>query len=79
MTFANFNPHTNPTLNQLKLKFCDIIEFQQLKLVFEFHNNQLPSEIQSLFLLDSDTHHYQNISASYHFFAISADFYIKLW
>ena len=55
MTFSDFNSHTNPLFLQLKLlKVCDIIKQQQLKLVYEFYKNLLPTDLQSIFELNSD-------------------------
>ena len=42
----------------------DIIKSQQLKLVYEFYKNLLPTDLQSLFELDSDIHNFQTNSAS---------------
>ena len=67
MTFSDFNSHTNPLFLQLKLlKVLDIIKQQQLKLVYEFYKNLLPTDLQSIFELNSDIHSYQTNSAHKH-------------
>ena len=67
MTFSGFKSHTNPLFLQLKLlKVCDIIKQQQLKLVYEFYKNLLPTDLQSIFELNSDIHSYQTNSAHKH-------------
>ena len=72
MTFSDFNCHTNQLFYDFKLlKVRDIIKSQQLKLVFEFRKNLLPIELQKLFKLASDVHHYDTISASNHLLHIA--------
>ncbi len=67
ITFSDFNTHTNPLFIDLKLlKVRDIIKSQQLKLGYEFYENLLPNDLQSLFIYDSDVHNYQTNSASKH-------------
>ena len=67
MTFSDYNSHTNPLFINLKLlKVRDIIKSQQLKLVYEFYKNLLPTDLQGLFEFDSDVHLYQTNSASKH-------------
>ena len=57
MTFSAFNSHTNQLFIVLKLvKVCDIIKSQQLKLVYDFYNNVLPTDIQHLFTFSRDIH-----------------------
>jgi hypothetical protein len=57
MTFSDFNSHSNPLFIDLKLlKVRDIIKSQQLKLVYEFYNNVLPTDLQNLFSSSSDIH-----------------------
>ena len=56
MRIINFSPsHTNNMVfdNEL-LKFDDIINVEQLKLVFDFKNKKLPTELLDLFKLNSD-------------------------
>ena len=51
MTFSDFNSHTNPLFIDLKLlKVRDIIKTQQLKLVYNFYNNSLPTDLKNLFV-----------------------------
>ena len=65
MTFSDFRSHTNPLFIKLKmLKVRDIIKSQQLKLVYEFMNNVLPSDLHNLFTLSSDIHNY-NLNSVY--------------
>ena len=67
MTFSDFNSHTNQLFIDLKLlKVRDIIKSQQLKLAFEFYKNLLPTNIQGLFKLDRDIHHYGTNSSVKH-------------
>ena len=64
MTFSDFRCHTNSLFIELKmLKVREIIKSQQLKLVYEFMNNALPTDLQNLFTLSSDIHNYQLNSA----------------
>jgi hypothetical protein len=71
MTFSDFNSHTNPLFINLKLlKVRDIIKSQQLKLVFEFHKNTLPTDLLNMFELNSDFHNYETISSFKHFLHI---------
>ena len=57
MTFSDFNSHTNQLFIDLKLlKVRDIIKSQQLKLVYDFYNNVLPTDLQNLFTFSSDIH-----------------------
>ena len=57
MNFAPFNSHTNDLFadNNI-LKFKDIIQMEQIKLVYEYKNNNLPIELNNLFKLNSDVH-----------------------
>ena len=67
MTFSDFKCHTNPLFLQSKLlKVRDIIKQQQLKLVYEFYKNLLPTDLQSISELNSDIHSYQTHSAHKH-------------
>ena len=45
------------------LKVNEIISTQQLKLIFEFRNNRLPSDIQILFTINKNLHKYQTSSS----------------
>ena len=57
MTFSDFNSHTNPLFIDLKLlKVRDIIKLNQLKLVYEFYNNALPTDLHNLFNFNCDIH-----------------------
>ena len=57
MTFSDFNSHTNPLFIELKLlKVRDIINSQQLLLVYNYYNNTLPIDIQNLFKFSRDMH-----------------------
>ena len=64
LTFSDFNTHTNKLFADLKLlKFRDIIRSQQLKLVYNFKNQDLPDDLSNLFDLVSDKHAHQTRSA----------------
>jgi hypothetical protein len=55
MTFAPFNAHTNPIFQELELlKVQDVINCQQLRLVYDYHGNSLPEDLMTLFQLSSD-------------------------
>ena len=41
----------------------DIIKIQQLKLIFEFKSNLLPSELNKLFKLTNQNHNYETSSS----------------
>ena len=57
MTFAPFNSHTNQIFIDLQLiKVRDLIAMSQLKLVYDFLNDRLPTDLMSLFRLSSDVH-----------------------
>ena len=63
--FAPFNSHTSHMFFDNKLlKFDDIICVEQLKLVFDFKNKNLPIELLDLFKLNSDinSHITRNVS-----------------
>ena len=52
-----FNSHTNHLLIDLRLlKVKDIINTHQLKLVYDYFINKLPSDLTSLFSLSSEIH-----------------------
>ena len=54
MTFSDFNSHTNPLFINLKLlKLNELIKLHQLKLVFEFYEQVIPT---ALFTFSSDMH-----------------------
>ena len=57
LKFAPFNSHSNQLfidLNFLKVK--DIINTNQLKLVYDYFTNNLPTDLTSLFSLSSEVH-----------------------
>ena len=57
LTFSPFNSHTSDLFKDLKiLKVKDIIKMHQLKVVFDFTKNALPSDLMPLFTLASDVH-----------------------
>ena len=57
MTFAEYNSPSNEIFMELSLlKVRDLISLNQLKLVYDFHNSCLPSDLMSLFQLSSDIH-----------------------
>ena len=57
LTFAPYNSHTNQAFIDLGLlKVKEVIKLQQLKLVYDFHNNQLPDDLMGLFKLVSEVH-----------------------
>ena len=65
MTFSDFRCHTTPLFAKLKiLKARDVIKLQQLKLIYEFKQDLLPDDLQSLFKLDTDVHNYETCSSS---------------
>ena len=53
--FAPFNSHTNDMfVNDKILKFVDIISIEQLKIIFNFLNSNLPDELMKLFHLNME-------------------------
>ena len=57
MSFAAFNSHTNQIFIDLAvIKVRDLISMYQLKLVYDFMNNQLPNDLMSLFRLSKEVH-----------------------
>ena len=65
ITFSDFNSHTNQLfLNNEILKIDEIIKLNQLKLIYDFKNNLLPGDIQSLFNLERNIHSYETSGVS---------------
>ena len=57
LSFAPFNSHTNQLFINLKLlKVKDIIKTYQLKLVYDFFEKNLPSDLMSIFRPSDDMH-----------------------
>ena len=57
MTFAPFNSSTNEIFIELGLvKVRDLISLNQPKIVFDFTQNSLPTDLMSLFSYSSDVH-----------------------
>ena len=55
MSISDFNSHNNPLFIELRLlKVRDIIKLHQLKLVYDFVNNILPTDLQNLFALSKN-------------------------
>ena len=55
LTFAPFNAHTNQIFIDLKiLKVREVIKLNQLKLTYNFLNNNLPADLMTLFQRSSD-------------------------
>ena len=48
--------HINQFIDLKLVKACDIIKSQQLKLVYDFYNNVLLTDIQHLFTFSRDIH-----------------------
>ena len=64
MNFSEFNAHTNELFSIDKLlKLDDVIEFNQLKIIFEYKNNLLPDTLNSLFKKSTDVHSYMTRNA----------------
>ena len=71
ITFSDFRSPTNQLFYDLNmLKVDDIITSQQLKIIFEFKNNKLPSEVHKLFALTNQNHNYETSSSSKDFLFI---------
>ena len=57
MTFAPFDSSTNEIFIELGLvKVRDLISLNQLKLVYDFTQNRLPTDLMNLFTYSSDVH-----------------------
>ena len=57
MTFAPYNSHSNELFMELSLlKVRDLISLSQLKIVYDFQNSCLPSDLMSLFQYSTDVH-----------------------
>ena len=57
MAFAPFNSHTNPLFQALKLlKVRDVVKINQIKLVYDFYDNSLPTDLMSLFQSSANVH-----------------------
>ena len=64
INFSEFNAHTNELFSIDKLlKLDDVIEFNHLKIIFEYKNNLLPDTLNSLFLKSTDVHSYMTRNA----------------
>ena len=64
MNFSPFNSHTNNLfLDDKILKLEDIIKIQQMKLVFDFKNDNLPEDLSKMFTLNSDINSYNTRNA----------------
>ena len=56
---APYNSHTNQSfLSNNILKFQDIIKCDQMKLVFQFTNKDLPIELKELFIFNHEISNY---------------------
>ena len=65
LTFSAFNSHTSDLFKELKiLKVKDIIKMNQLKIVFDFTNNVLPSDLMPLFTYARDVHPNHELNSS---------------
>ena len=59
INFSPFNSHTNNLFIDNKiLKLDNIIKSQQMKLVFDFKNNNLPDDLSKMFTLNSNINKY---------------------
>ena len=57
MTFASYDSHSNEIFIDLGLlKVRDLISLSQLRLVYDFHDFYLPSDLMTLFKFSSDVH-----------------------
>ena len=64
LNFAPINSHTNYLFFSDKvIKFTDVIKMEQLKLVFQFNHNMLPTDLLNLFVLNSvvSSQHTRNV------------------
>ena len=60
INFSPYNSHTNNFfINDKILKLDDVIKIEQLKLVFEFKNNNLPDDLSDVFKLNNQTNSLQ--------------------
>ena len=65
INFAPFNSHTNDMfVNDKILKFVDIISIEQLKIIFNFLNSNLPDELMKLFHLNMEVSNCNTRNAS---------------
>ena len=57
MTFAPFNSNTDQSFIHLcLLKVNEVIQTNQLKVVYDFYDKKLPEDLMSLFVLSSNVH-----------------------
>ena len=57
MSFTPFNSHTNQLFIALRLlKVRDIIKCQQLKLVYDFYEKNMPTDLMTLFQSSAEVH-----------------------
>ena len=57
MSFAPFKGHTNQLFIALRLlKVRDIIKCQQLKLVYDFYEKKMPTDLMTLFQSSAEVH-----------------------
>ena len=65
LNFAPINSHINFLfLSDKLIKFTDVVKMEQLKLVFQFKHNMLPTDLLNLFELNSvvSSHCTRNVS-----------------
>ena len=75
ITFSDFRSPTNHLFIKHKiLKVRDVIKLYQLKLVYDFFDNRLPTDLMTLFKKSSDIHNYQ-LRRSLHVPSISTSTY----
>ena len=72
ITFSDYNAHTNPLFQKLKvLKFFDVIFFNNALFVYNFYSNKLPESFDSFFTEVRAVHNYNTRFASKTTFYIS--------
>ena len=65
MSFVDFNDHTNPLFSRLNImKFNDIVRFQTVIFMYDFHHGNLPHNFNSFFSLVNKRHSYNTTLAS---------------
>ena len=70
LRIINFAPFGSSTKELFKkdsiLKVCDIIDIEKLKVAFDFKTSRLPSDLMSLFTVNSEVHSHDNRTDGFH-------------
>ena len=64
INFSDFDSHTDPQYSELKLlKVNDISSFSKLLFMFDFINENIPEDLNRLFIFNKSVHSYETRSS----------------